>query len=214
MRKIQKGESPEWFETWKDDFRRMNGREATYKGDFPDKERRKLRRELLEEQGYICCYCMKRIDIDSCHLEHFWPKSRFKDQDMDYRNMLASCEGEIAGADHCGHKKEDWYDADMVIPTDDEIEKMFRYALNGKIYSAHQGVKEAIEKKMIREWGLDSFHLERNRRMALEQTEIFDECNYAEDEVWDIIAYYDEKQDGKYIEYCNVIIDVMKQKLL
>lgn len=214
MRKIQKGESPEWFEIWKDQFRCRNGREATYKEDFPDHERRKLRRDLLEEQGYICCYCMKRIDIDSSHLEHFWPKSRFQDLDMDYRNMLASCEGQTTGEDHCGHKKKDWYDVDMVIPTDDEIETMFRYTLNGKIYPAHRGGKEAVEKKIIHEWGLDSFHLERNRRMALEQTEIFDMDDYTEDEVWDTIAYYDGRQDGKYIEYCNVIIDVMKRQFL
>lgn len=214
MRKIRKGESPEWFEAWKNEFRRKNGREATYKEDFPERERRKLRNELLEEQGYLCCYCMKRIDMNNSHLEHFWPKSRFKNLDMDYQNMLASCEGETTGGDHCGHKKEDWYDVDMVIPTDDEIETMFHYALDGGIHSAHNGGKEAVGKRMIREWGLDSFHLERNRRMALEQTEIFDMQDYTEDEVWDIIAYYDGRQEGKYIEYCNVIIDVMKRELL
>ena len=214
MRKIQKGESPEWFEAWKDNFQCKNARRATYKEDFPDYERRKLRKELLEEQGYICCYCMRRIDINSSHLEHFWPKSRFKNLDMDYQNMLVSCEGETTGGDHCGHKKDDWYDEDMVIPTDDQIETMFRYALSGEINPAHRGGREAVEKKIIREWGLDSFHLERNRRMALEQTEIFDMCDYTEEEVWDIIAYYDGRQDGKYIEYCNVIIDVMKQEML
>ncbi|MDE7414894.1 MAG: TIGR02646 family protein [Lachnospiraceae bacterium] len=214
MRKIQKGESPKWFEAWKDNFQCKKGRRATYKEDFPDAERRKLRKELLEEQGYICCYCMKRIDINSSHLEHFWPKSRFKNLDMDYQNMLVSCEGETTGGDHCGHKKDDWYDKDMVIPTDDKIETMFRYALSGGINPAHRGEKEAVEKKMIHEWGLDSFHLERNRKMALAETEIFEMQDYTEEEVWDTIAYYDGRQDGKYIEYCNVIIDVMKREML
>lgn len=214
MRRIQKNESPSWFEKWKTDFELINGRKAGYKDDLPVAERRKLRQELLNEQGYICCYCMKRIDMNTSHLEHFWPKSVFENKDMDYDNMFASCEGEIDGGDHCGHKKDDWYDERMVIPTDNKIEGMFRYSLDGTIEPAHKDDQMIIERKIIHEWGLDSFHLNRNRRLALEQSEIYDGYDYSENEVWDIIDYYDGKQNGKYIEYCNAIIDVIKRELL
>lgn len=214
MRRIQKNKTPVWFENWKKNYEKSTGRKAVYKTDLPERERRQLRKELLEEQGYICCYCMKRIDLNHSHLEHFWPKSIFPDKDMNYENMLVSCEGEVTGGDHCGHKKENWYDKDMIIPTDIRIESMFNYTLDGKIIPAHQDNRSVIESKMIHEWGLDSFHLERNRRMALEQSEIYDGYDYEEDEIWDIINYYDGKQNGKYIEYCNAIINVLKRVLL
>ena len=83
MKRISKSDSPEWFEEWKKKFEKENGRKPHYKGDFSTgsrnsaNRRRKLREELLKEQGYICCYCMKRINLDSSHNEHFWPKEVF-----------------------------------------------------------------------------------------------------------------------------------------
>ena len=55
---------------------------------------------------------MKRISLDSSHIEHFWPKTFFPQIDLDYNNMFASCNGDgIIGIDgHCGHKKEDWWE--------------------------------------------------------------------------------------------------------
>ena len=34
MKKIDKGDSPEWFETWKQNYKDTIGREAHYKKDF------------------------------------------------------------------------------------------------------------------------------------------------------------------------------------
>ena len=69
MKRIIKQEVPEWFETWKRNFETVNGRTAYYKEDFATEDedgiirRRHLRKELVEEQGYICCYCMKSFSI-------------------------------------------------------------------------------------------------------------------------------------------------------
>lgn len=77
MKRINKEDSPVWFEVWKQDYNRINGREAHYKEDFSSddedgkKRRQRLREQLIKEQGYICCYCMKKISLNTSHIEHF-----------------------------------------------------------------------------------------------------------------------------------------------
>ena len=95
MKRIIKNNPPKWFEDWKRNFEHANGRKAAYKKDFPQNEIRKLRGDLLREQGYICCYCMGRLHIDGSHVEHFRPKTRFPDEDMEYGNLLASSRGNL-----------------------------------------------------------------------------------------------------------------------
>jgi hypothetical protein len=43
---------------------------ATYE-DYRPKD--PLKKALLTEQGYICCYCMKRISEEKMEIEHFKP---------------------------------------------------------------------------------------------------------------------------------------------
>lgn len=213
MRRIKKNEPPDWFIAWKKQFEKDNSRKANYKNDFPGDKKRKLREHLIKEQGYICCYCMRRIQINNSHLEHFLPKDAFPDKDMDYGNMLASCEGEIIGEDHCGHRKNNYYDNNMIIPTDTAIERMFYYTIKGEIFPNGKNQMRKTAKDMIREFGLNSFYLNRNRRLAIEESEVFDDCDYSKEEIADIINYYNSMQNGKYQEYCNAIIDGLLWRL-
>jgi len=68
--------------------------EFTEKEDFPKDE---LRQALLEDQGYICCYCGFPVNNNGqeCVIEHFKPKSKseFKNLTFDYTNLFASCKG-------------------------------------------------------------------------------------------------------------------------
>lgn len=218
MKKIVKEEVPAWFETWKQDFKNTKGKAARYKNDFSSddmdgKNRREtLRKSLIKEQGDICCYCMKRISLKNSHIEHFRPKVFFPDIDLDYQNLFASCngDGKIFLDEHCGHKKEDWWSEAMISPTESEIETMFRYTLDGKIHSVSGKPNANIAQEMITHMGLNSFHLQRNRREAIESTEIFDEADYSEEDIRDFIDYYSNKEDGVYVPYCMAIVDCFK----
>lgn len=65
------------------------GRE-TPGADFDGLDKRELRKSLLEEQGYLCAYCMKRIRKDkNVKIEHYHPRN-IQNQ-MDYGNLLAVC---------------------------------------------------------------------------------------------------------------------------
>ena len=52
-----------------------------------------VRHSLLEEQGYLCAYCMKRIAIENTFIEHYDPQSSNNGTDMLYSNMLGVCDG-------------------------------------------------------------------------------------------------------------------------
>ena len=221
MKKIDKEDSPEWLEIWKQDYRNKYGREAHYKNDFSSddedgqKRRQRLRQLLIEEQGHICCYCMKKIFLESSHIEHFWPKAFFPKLELEYNNMFASCNGERTNLldDHCGHKKEDWWKEGMIPPTEEEIERMFRYSVDGKIHSVPRKPTTNIAAEMITQMGLDSFHLNRSRREAIENSEVFDEEEYSNEDIRDFINFYTNKDDGSYIPYCMAIVDCLKERL-
>lgn len=213
MIEIKKNNSPMWFEQWKEDFAVRTGRKATYKKDFPQDKIRKLRRNLLKEQGYICCYCMGRIGIDNSHLEHFRPKSIFPDEDMDYKNMLASCQGSIKETeeDHCGHRKNDWFSERMVNPSSPKIKDMFRYEADGYVCPGGKDEVRAGAKEMIEHLGLNSYHLVRNREEAIEASGIFDE-DYSDEEIQDMVDYYLNMAGEEYVPYCGAIADIWRRQ--
>jgi len=61
--------------------------------NFQDKEI--LREALLKEQGFLCGYCMCRIENDSLKtkIEHYQEQCNFGEKSLDFDNMLAVCCG-------------------------------------------------------------------------------------------------------------------------
>ena len=51
-----------------------------------------LKEALLNEQGYICCYCMNGIKEDNMKVEHYKPRSIYPALKMDYTNLLLLAE--------------------------------------------------------------------------------------------------------------------------
>ena len=63
-----------------------------YVFDMMDKET--IRTQLLKEQGYLCAYCMRKISNDATTtIEHLIPISLDGKQALNYKNMLACCDG-------------------------------------------------------------------------------------------------------------------------
>ena len=116
---------------------------ATY-SDYREKD--DLREALLHEQGFICCYCMRRIQIAVARkmiLEHFSPESIYNgsikgksDLTLDYNNILASCTG-----GEKGHKKQ--YHCDeakshfeiTLCPTNQAMMDKIKFDGSGRIFT-------------------------------------------------------------------------------
>jgi uncharacterized protein (TIGR02646 family) len=44
---------------------------------------------LLEEQGYLCCYCLSRITQKTMKVEHWQARSKYPALILAYTNLLA-----------------------------------------------------------------------------------------------------------------------------
>lgn len=228
MRQIKKGPEPAHFINWKHNFKMTNGRDAIYDDLYRTTEYYNLKKSLLDEQGYICCYCEKKIGhsagLKDCDIEHFMPRnpdSRYltraecdkcRDSQMEYTNLFVSCKGEEAySIDHCNHKKDNWFDFNKCIsPIDDRIKGMFGFKLNGKIF-----LKNPLGNEMEKHLNLSSYILEEQRKVAIDtvlEVEFEDEDLFADKNYVETVAEdYDNMQDGEYAEFCSMITYCLRE---
>lgn len=61
--------------------------------DCPPDVKIEIKKSLLENQKYICAYCMQRISLDDMKVEHFLPQSLYPKDDLNYQNLFAVCNG-------------------------------------------------------------------------------------------------------------------------
>lgn len=101
MINISKGPEPRWLGQYR------RGPTAGYDAIEGDKKK-SLLAQLLREQGYLCAYCMGRIDAHSAHIEHVASRKEHEERELDYANMLAVCpgnEGAPPREQHCDESK-------------------------------------------------------------------------------------------------------------
>lgn len=95
MRWIQKRREPRSLAQYR------NGPAATWEG-FPKKEKNSVQSALLAEQGHLCAYCMRRIELSESRRnmknEHWTPRNLLDEAEkLNYQNMLGVCEGLVDG---------------------------------------------------------------------------------------------------------------------
>jgi uncharacterized protein (TIGR02646 family) len=179
-------------------------------------QKRSVLQALLTEQGFICCYCGMGIDDNSGHIEHLKPRDRFPHLELEYDNLLASCEGTtrsgIARDNHCGHRKGDWYDDSLFIsPLDPVCEDCFVFTSAGEILATVDPDLTDRAQETIDKLGLNVDRLKRMRREALEGifTGFGDLTNY---EINRLISKFSEKtSDGKFTPFCFVVVNVLRK---
>lgn len=130
MKQISKGREPKSLTE-----HRASG--GTYKGW----DNGELRQQLLNEQGCICCYCMKRIpesDWPHSKIEHVKSQKNHPDLQLNYHNLLIACtgnEGKTKFMQTCDTSKGD---KDLSFNPSDKIrniELLIKYLPNGEIRS-------------------------------------------------------------------------------
>ena len=108
MKYIQKQNSPPDFEKWKTDKKNRQADLAKIKDLTPEKLKLRwdnlkskkdifklLREALLQEQGYLCCYCQQKISLEeqTVAIEHLIARLIDGTLLFEYSNLLASCLG-------------------------------------------------------------------------------------------------------------------------
>jgi uncharacterized protein (TIGR02646 family) len=143
MKHIIKRAEPKEFQEWK--AKANADWQPTY-DDLRDPEKPVVKQALMAEQGFLCCYCERRLIDEDSHIEHFRPQNDPQVDALDYGNLLCSCQNKIPkGAPrHCGNLKNGWFDAQQLIsPLQPGCEKRFSYSGDGMIRAAKQGDEPA-----------------------------------------------------------------------
>jgi len=185
MKHISKREEPPGFTKWKGTI--DTPWIPPQWDQMPRKIKDELKRELVNEQGFICCYCEKRISENICrsieddtcsHIEHIKPRSNpsYHEYIFDYNNLVSSCEGKRLLEQpslHCGHFLNSWYDEKLFVsPLDPPCESLFVYTSLGEIRPAGNS---AASEETIRRLGLNNKKLKKLRESVIEvviQTEM------------------------------------------
>ena len=186
MRYIKKGQEPQNFTDWKsqenDDWK------PTY-SDLRGQIKSDVHDALLKEQGYTCCYCGMKIDIDISHIEHLQPqneKDAGKPKDLelaiDFSNLLASCgfsekykmsdpeqkyETVLHCLKHCGCKRGN--NPIPVSPLQVDCADFFRYTGSGEIRPAEDLNKRQAATETIQTLNLNYDNLVAMREEAIDQ---------------------------------------------
>lgn len=139
MKYIRKTGCPHAYSQW---CAAVAGTDKSDWREVPSARKTQLLAAMIAEQGGLCAYTMRRIDMDSSHVEHVKPQSRCRaDQlgsDLDYRNLLACFprEGMNATYRYGAQRKGSWWEnegAEFVTPLHRSCEQFFRFGLNGEI---------------------------------------------------------------------------------
>jgi uncharacterized protein (TIGR02646 family) len=168
MKRIIKGTAPLSFDEWKG--MASESWSPTY-DDLQNPQKRELHQALLEEQGWVCCYCGRQVDLADSHIEHFRPqRDPWRHLDLEYTNLLASCIREpdpLEHPVHCGHAKGSQFDeASHVSPVSEGCELRFIYLLDGRELASE--ASDTAATRMIDVLKLNVAYLRNRRQEAIE----------------------------------------------
>lgn len=221
MRKINKGTEPrEWIE-------HRNTPGADYEATPV------LRESLLDEQGYICAYCMRRIpnkdktEKETSKIEHILSRDNHDDKKLWYSNMAICCPGAISGSGikvcHCD-KKKDNEDITFDLYSDHLFTTLKYQIKDGEIRSDNDEYmkqigesksKDGEPEKDIGILNLNNPLLKNNRLQTLNGViGVLDSIGWTKRNVADLLNKWDSKDgDGKFKPYCGIVTWYLQKKL-
>jgi uncharacterized protein (TIGR02646 family) len=213
MKHVTKLGSPAEFEAWKalenEDWK------PTY-DSLRNPQKKAVHQALLEEQGWVCCYCGRAISQANSHIEHFKPQESHEDLALDFTNLHASCirESDPGMPLHCGHAKGNAFDESTVIsPLDRDCEKRFRYALDGRILPNEADDEAAVYMTSLLRLDLEFL---RNRRLAV-LSEVFDPqfiASATNEELAKLVDGYQQRDRAGRLENFGHVVARFAEQLL
>ncbi len=196
--------------------------------DLAGNVRDAIRKQLYEEQGGICGYCMRRIQYEELEklvpiikIEHYTPRhpkenERSNESTIDYRNMILVCDG------NSGSKKNaqtcDTHKGNTPItvnPFDIKTINKIKYKRNGLIYSADVDINRDLNETL--NLNCDAVSLPDNREAALRslQTKIKKDLKNKQGDsaYWDDL-YHKINDKNPKMEYVGILLDYLQNKIV
>ncbi len=201
MKHIVKHAEPQPFSQWKA-LANANW-QPTY-DQLSGALKKALKIALMDEQGWICCYCESRLTDDHSHIEHFKPQSDPDVDPLDFSNLLCSCQNQLKKGEprHCGNLKDNWFDPNALIsPFDPSCERRFAFTGDGRIKPLIETDQAATE--TIYKLGLGIPKLNAMRTKAIEP---FLDESLCPDEFQSFVSgYLARDKSGRFGEFWTTI---------
>lgn len=205
-------------------------------GDYDSLRKTTIQEALLEEQGYLCAYCMSRISLElnenyqpKIGIEHFLPQASSKKETqeanpkdtLNYSNMLGVCNGKSDEHLHCDKTEGGKGDGNVKLlrlnPLDKNCEKLLKYNFNGTIQSIDGN--EDVEYDLNTNLNLNNQKLKENRKIAFDLAWERFKRTHKNKAKWtkqifqaeiDKLKQKDDKD--KYAAYCQCLIYLFENK--
>lgn len=201
MKHIVKKSEPKAFTDWKaianEDW------QPSY-NELSGNTKQAVKEALMREQGWLCCYCERRVSDEDSHIEHFRPQADPNVDSLDFSNLLCSCHNqqETREPRHCGHLKGSWFDSKLLIsPLDTSCESRFRYLHDGTIEPSTQN--DTAARTTIEKLGLNTQKLRASRADTITPFSIE---NLSNDELSVLVSdYLAMDSSGRHGEFYTTI---------
>lgn len=213
MKYIIKNSEPKELQEWKD---KKNESWQPNWNNFQKPEKDIVLKSLIEEQGFICCYCNRELkpENEEVVIEHNKPRSNCSEEEkIDYLNMLASCDGILKKGDRKYIPKEDHCcdryrgNKEVISPLDPLCESYFKYNWSGEIIGESEKASQTI--KYL---NLNIDDLKKDRRDTIEGFLFVDENEIVTEEEAKKIKeelLNAKSSSGKFKPFCMAVVGII-----
>lgn len=188
----------------------------------------KLRESLLEEQGYLCAYCLRRIPAtdknsqENSRIDHFYPQTLAEDNNMpekilDYDNLVICCPGAISSATenfHCDKSKKE-SELTFSLFREDFIDSLKYKSFDGTISSTNTDWDKEINIYL----NLNNALLKSNRKETLSavienlKTD-FPGKSAKKNYLVKLLSEWESRNnENQFRPYCGIVIHFLKKRL-
>lgn len=193
---------------------------------------------LLEEQGYLCAYCMQKINLGNSTIEHIIGQNYTKDSielgkenEINYDNLLAVCEGKSCKDNlHCDKSRAKYQKNRPLYsnPLENRIMQNIRFSEKGLIYYKDFLEIEEIEKlkkhdeldedsnikyDLHKVLNLNCENLKLKRVYLINALKKFTHNWSSQERIKKELDKYSKKLNNEYEELSQVAIYFLKKKL-
>lgn len=190
-----------------------------------------LRQSLLFEQGYICCYCMRRIPekIDNegvisykVKIEHYQCQDRYPYAQLTYANLHGACtgnEGKPKKIQTCDTKKANYDISINLLTNTPNCESLFKYNAEGEISSVSNDSAINYQLNEILNLNMQTLKDARREVYLTVQSHVETKSRQIAGNELKIKYFERERQkwitkvDGKYRPFCMVAFYYLSKKI-
>lgn len=186
----------------------------SFENDLSPKAKAELRRVLLNDQGYICCYCQKRIPhkkIPKSKIEHFKSQENHPNLQLEFNNLFVACNGTGYNNNFTCDTKKSNVDIESFNLLTTDFDNRIKYSSLGTIISDDTSIDTEINLKL----NLNDQNLIKSRLGVIEAIKNnkrkLNEKGIYNAGIRKLILEWESRQKGKFKEFKGVGLYFLKK---